>query len=1041
MKHSDYTQKQNNLNNLPETTNKSNNLITNTMRKITTNKSAKSNLKRFLTFSLALFTFCIFSIQSFGQTVAVTTNTISPGVVAMTYTLSAATGTANTTLNLPVGVTSVQVECWGGGGGGGSVTGVRYAAGGGGSGGAYVKGTVTGLSGGTAYNVTVGGGGASASAGNPSYFGPSGSSYILAQGGTAGTINGTAGVLATYTFTSGGVASTASCVVPSGGTAVAGSNGNTGSGTTSGTGGAGVTSNPSLNGSAITGGTGGTGSSNAAGGAGAYPGPGAGGGGGCNGNSTTNPRAGGTGNRGEVIIQYTNVTPATPSNLSFTNVGTTSMTLNWTDNANNEDAYVIKYSTDGVTYATYATIAANSQTTNVTGLTANTLYYFQVYASVATLLSNPLSGIKSTLGGTVYSSSNTFTPPAGVYNVKVECWGGGGGGGGNTSVGAIVAAGGGGGGAYKLNSSVAVTPGTPYTITVGAGGTGGPSTNGVAAGTGGTSSGVFGGTTVSAVGGAGGLGTNSTGVGGAGGVGTFNGGTGGTGGGTYSGSGGGSAGFASNGNNGSSTNVATAAVAGGGTGAAGVGSANNGNTGGVPGGGGSGSTGFLSAKTGGAGGAGQVIISFILPTITSLGSTSGCGTASLTINGTNLEYAVASGVTIGGVAVTAITSQSPTKLVVTPVNGSSGAVVVTANGNISQQAFSYTSNPTPALIATPSSQTACSGVALTTINLSSNIAGTSTPLAGTTFSWTSNSPSGISGTPISGVTATVDGTLSNSNSSPTLVTVTINGSSSLGCPASPITATVNVNPSNLFTTQPSASTICQTNNTSFTVASSAVSPAYQWYNNSGTGFNPISNGSVYGGATSATLTLSNPPLSMSGYTYECIVTTTCSSTQTSNVVLLTINPTPIITVSPTTQTLCAGIPITSIVFSDANTASAGSSTFSYTSTVPSGIGGTVPASGTTSPIGDGTTQLFTSTNLTATTVTYTITSTAGSCPAIAQTATVIVNPGLQINTQPSNQVICQTYNATFSVAVAGGGITYQWQESTDGGVTFNNITD
>jgi len=74
----------------------------------------------------------------------------------------------------------------------------------------------------------------------------------------------------------------------------------------------------------------------------------------------------------------------------------------------------------------------------------------------------------------------TWTCPAGVTSVTVECWGGGGGGGG---VGANYSeAGGGAGGAFAIYTSLSVTPGTTYNLTVGAGGAGG---TGGAANTGG----------------------------------------------------------------------------------------------------------------------------------------------------------------------------------------------------------------------------------------------------------------------------------------------------------------------------------------------------------------------------------------------------------------------------------------------------------------------------------------------------------------------------------------------------------------------------
>lgn len=71
-----------------------------------------------------------------------------------------------------------------------------------------------------------------------------------------------------------------------------------------------------------------------------------------------------------------------------------------------------------------------------------------------------------------FNASGTFTPPAGVTSVTVECWGGGGAGGGATKSGTGNAAGGGGGGgAYAKLVNVPVTPGVNYTVTIPAGAT------------------------------------------------------------------------------------------------------------------------------------------------------------------------------------------------------------------------------------------------------------------------------------------------------------------------------------------------------------------------------------------------------------------------------------------------------------------------------------------------------------------------------------------------------------------------------------------
>jgi len=208
------------------------------------------------------------------------------------------------------------------------------------------------------------------------------------------------------------------------------------------------------------------------------------------------------------------------------------------------------------------------------------------------------------------SASGTFTVPAGITSIKVECWGGGGGGGSRTSTGL---AGGGGGGAYATNT-LTVTPGTVYNFTIG---TGGP------AGTSGNST-TFNTNSVIAVGGS--AGSNSSGgVGGAANscaptVNAKSGGNGAAPSVSISGGGGGAGGAASAGGNGSASTTT-----GGGTGNSGItgfagtganGVSNSTNTaglnGGNYGGGGSGATRSSGSTTinGGAGAGGYITITW-----------------------------------------------------------------------------------------------------------------------------------------------------------------------------------------------------------------------------------------------------------------------------------------------------------------------------------------------------------------------------------------------------------------------------------------------
>ena len=68
---------------------------------------------------------------------------------------------------------------------------------------------------------------------------------------------------------------------------------------------------------------------------------------------------------------------------------------------------------------------------------------------------------------------------------------------------------------------------------------------------------------------------------------------------------------------------------------------------------------------------------------------------------------------------------------------------------------------------------------------------------------------------------------------------------------------------------------------------------------------------------------------------------------------------------------------------------------------------------------------------------------SGTCtPAATSSAAVLtVYTPISITTAPANAVICATGTTSFSIAAAGTSPTYQWQESTNGGGTWNNITN
>ncbi len=100
-----------------------------------------------------------------------------------------------------------------------------------------------------------------------------------------------------------------------------------------------------------------------------------------------------------------------------------------------------------------------------------------------------------------------------------------------------------------------------------------------------------------------------------------------------------------------------------------------------------------------------------------------------------------------------------------------------------------TVNPVPDAVATPSSQSICTGSAITTIINSGTV-------SGTVFNWTRDHTADVTGIAASG-SGNISGSLTNTTAAPVTVTFTITPSYTNGevtCEGTPVTATVTVNP-------------------------------------------------------------------------------------------------------------------------------------------------------------------------------------------------------------------------------------------------------
>lgn len=223
-----------------------------------------------------------------------------------------------------------------------------------------------------------------------------------------------------------------------------------------------------------------------------------------------------------------------------------------------------------------------------------------------------------------------------------------------------------------------------------------------------------------------------------------------------------------------------------------------------------------------------------------------------------------------------------------------------------------------------------------------------------------------------------------------------------------------------FTVQPSNEVICQGQNVTFTVNAGAIS--YQWQIDDGSNpgiFVNVSNGGVYSGATTASLTVTGAPASLDNAKYRCVVTNTATSCQnTSNEVTLRVILTPTTNATASAANVCQGDNVT-VNLDDTDAG------YQYQLRV-----GTTPVAGVATLTGTNAAMSFAA-FAPAATATYNVlvTSTAiggETCQTqLAGTFTVTVDPTPSAAVIGGNQDICGATTATLSATTPTVG-TGQW---------------
>ncbi|CAG0993142.1 Xyloglucanase Xgh74A [Flavobacteriales bacterium] len=182
---------------------------------------------------------------------------------------------------------------------------------------------------------------------------------------------------------------------------------------------------------------------------------------------------------------------------------------------------------------------------------------------------------------------------------------------------------------------------------------------------------------------------------------------------------------------------------------------------------------------------------------------------------------------------------------------------------------------------------------------------------------------------------------------------------------------------------------------------------------------------TFPGGTPGTSTQQNPLITYNTPgTYNATLVATNiygSSTETKNA-YITVNPIPVATATPNSQTFCSG-GTTNIAL----TSNVGGTTFAWTVT-QSGVSGASNGSGSTIS------QTLTATGGTNGTATYTITPTANGCAGTPITVVVTVKPNPVATATPPDDSICSGETVNINLSSNVGGTSFAWT------VTQTNVT-
>jgi hypothetical protein len=400
----------------------------------------------------------------------------------------------------------------------------------------------------------------------------------------------------------------------------------------------------------------------------------------------------------------------------------------------------------------------------------------------------------------------------------------------------------------------------------------------------------------------------------------------------------------------------------------------------------------------------NVTLSYNLnPIISGFSPSSVCAGSSVTISGSNLSGATA--VTIGGTAVSSITSNTASEIIAVVGSGTTGVISVTTAGGSGSSGSSVTVNSLPTAFNMTGGGTGCSSGSGIAVGLSGSQTGVNYQLY----------RGGVAtGSPLAGTGAAIS--FGNQTVSGAYTVIATNATT--GCTRNQTgTSTVTINTAPSISAQPTTQAVCVGTSVTFSVTAAGSPLSYQWRKN----------GSNIGGATSSSYTIASPVSGDAG-NYDVVLSVTGCSNLTSSTAVLTVNalPTQYNVTGGGTGCSTAGVAV------GVSNSQTGVSYQLYRAGVATGS----PVAGTGAAISFG--NQFTSGN-------YTVigTNTTTGCTRTQNgSVNVTINTAPSISVQPVSQAVCAGTSVTFSVTGSGTSVTYQWRKngSNIGGATSSSYT-